>query len=166
MIAQFRAASAEDPCRDWPSEFVDELNRTGMNGRVGGQLVSETEILRVWHIRLAPGERLPFHRHVLDYFWTAVSPGRARSYYEGGLVREFTYEVGDTAHFTFGAGEYMLHNLVNIGETPLSFVTVEHKIGANAPFDIGSSILSAVVRRQAMAQQDGSSGLLEVRRTV
>lgn len=166
MIAQFRAASAEDPCREWPSEFVDELNRNRMNGRVGGQLVSETEILRVWHIRLAPGERLPFHRHVLDYFWTAVSPGRARSYYEGGLVREFTYEVGDTAHFTFGAGEYMLHNLVNIGETPLSFVTVEHKIGANAALDIGGSVPSAIVRGQGMAEQIGPSELSGVRQTV
>lgn len=132
--------AAEAPVADalaaWPPTLVEDLARNRANGRVGCELVSETAQLRVWHITLAPGERLPFHRHVLNYFWTAVSSGQARSYYEDGSVHDYTYDAGDTAHFTFASGESMLHNLVNIGETRLSFVAVEHKTGANAALDV------------------------------
>lgn len=133
-------AAAEAPVADahaaWPPTLVEDLACNQANGRVGCKLVSETALLRVWHITLAPGECLPFHRHVLDYFWTAVSPGRARSYYEDGSVHDYTYAAGDTAHFTFAPGEYMVHNLVNVGDARLSFVTVEHKTGANAALDV------------------------------
>lgn len=44
------------------------------------RLLSETDRVRVWEIRVAPGERIGFHRHVLDYFWAAVTPGRAQSW--------------------------------------------------------------------------------------
>ena len=37
-------------------------------------------------ITLQPGERLEFHRHVLDYFWTTTASGRARSTYPDGRV--------------------------------------------------------------------------------
>ena len=35
--------------------------------------------MRVWTIRLKPGERIGFHRHVLNYFWTAVTGGLGAS---------------------------------------------------------------------------------------
>ena len=49
-------------------------------------LVSESDRVRVWTIRLKPGERIGFHRHVLDYFWTARdwrarTPARARRHH-------------------------------------------------------------------------------------
>ena len=47
------------------------------NPCVGSTLLSENERTRVWIIRLAPGERIGFHRHVLDYFWTSVSAAAA-----------------------------------------------------------------------------------------
>jgi hypothetical protein len=42
-------------------------------------------------------------------------------------------------HFDFGPGEYLLHNLENIGETPRSFVTVEFCAGS-CPSDPASAI--------------------------
>ncbi|MFD4868630.1 hypothetical protein [Streptomyces sp. NPDC058412] len=49
------------------------------NGQAGGRLLGETDRVRVRvrvrEIRLAPGERLPAHRHVPDYFWTAATAG-------------------------------------------------------------------------------------------
>ena len=39
-------------------------------------------------VRLAPGERIGFHRHVLDYFWTAVSGGRGRQHIHDGTTVE------------------------------------------------------------------------------
>jgi hypothetical protein len=40
-------------------------------------------------------------------------------------VTEVDYEQGQTKRLTFGAGEYLLHDLENIGTTPLIFTTVE-----------------------------------------
>jgi beta-alanine degradation protein BauB len=120
----------------WSPDLVAELRAAGGNGRVGSRLVSETEDLRVWLLTLQPGERLPFHTHVLDYFWTATSAGRARSRYADGRVEEPSYDLGTTRHFTFGAGQSMTHDLENIGDRVLSFTTVEHKRGPNTPLPL------------------------------
>ena len=107
------------------------------NGMVGQRLLSETDSVRVWRIELAPGERVPFHTHVLNYFWTALGPGRSRSQFADGHVVETEYQTGTTKHFTYGPGEYMVHDLENIGDTTLAFTTVELKIGsANAPLSL------------------------------
>ncbi|MGW3465819.1 hypothetical protein ACWDE9_42550, partial [Streptomyces olivaceoviridis] len=75
-------------------------------------------------------------RHVLDYFWTAVNAGRSRQHTHDGTVREVSYSAGETRHFTFGPGEYLLHDIENIGDTDLVFTTVEHLDSANPPLDI------------------------------
>ncbi|WP_395661267.1 hypothetical protein [Aestuariivirga sp.] len=107
------------------------------HGMVGQRLLSETEAVRVWRIELQPGERVAFHTHVLDYFWTALSPGRSRSTAGDGRVVETSYETGTTRHYSFGPGERMVHDLENIGSTVLAFTTVELKLGsANAPLPL------------------------------
>ena len=107
------------------------------NGMVGQRLLSETEAVRVWRIDLKPGERVAFHTHVLNYFWTALSAGRSRSTLADGKRIETSYELGTTKHFTYGLGERMIHDLENIGDTDLSFTTVELKLGsANAPLPL------------------------------
>lgn len=111
------------------AEFEANLGR----GRVGTDLVSETERVRIWALRLQPGERIGFHTHVLDYFWTAITGGRARSQYADGRVAEVSYAPGDTQHHAYGPGEFMIHDLTNTGDTDLVFTTVEFKQGANAP---------------------------------
>src|SRR5215467_12393664 len=109
----------------WPSFIRDEFEANQNNGRVGTRLLSETDRVRVWEIRLAPGERIGFHRHVLDYFWTAVTPGRARLHKQDGSIVESTYAAGDTRHFVYGRGECKIHDLQNIGDRDLWFTTVE-----------------------------------------
>lgn len=117
----------------WTAAHREELEAGLRSGRVGSRLVSETERMRVWLIDLEPGDRLPFHTHVNDYFWTATSAGRARSRYLDGRVAEMAYAEGDTRHFVFGPGESMTHDLENIGDTALRFTTVEFLGGANQP---------------------------------
>ena len=110
------------------------------NGMVGQRLLSETDAVRVWRIELAPGERVAFHTHVLNYFWTALSSGRSRSTMGDGRMVETAYETGTTKHFTYAKGEKMVHDLENIGDTVLAFTTVELKIGsANAPLPLAIS---------------------------
>jgi nitrilase len=108
----------------------------GPGGRVGTRLLSEDGHARVWEIRLAPGERLPLHRHVLDYSWTCVSGGRATSRDADGAVSEVGYEPGETRSFVFGAGESMVHDLENAGDAELVFTTVEYLDSANAPLPL------------------------------
>ncbi|MDX3974119.1 hypothetical protein [Shinella sp.] len=125
-----------DTFETWPKALTEEFAANQRNGRVGGQLVSETDTLRIWHLHIPPGERLGFHRHVLNYFWTALTAGRARSHYGDGRIVEATYTAGDTKHFTFDEGQSMIHDLENIGEEPLVFVTVEFKQSANQPLSL------------------------------
>ena len=91
----------------WNAKLREELAKAGTNGNVGSRIVSESDRVRVWLLELAPGERLGFHTHVQDYFWTATSAGRARSRYGDGRVADMEYQIGDTAHFTFATGESM-----------------------------------------------------------
>ena len=120
----------------WPAAIVEDFRRNQLNGCVGTDLLSETERVRVWRIHLRPGERIGFHRHVLDYFWTAVTPGRARSHQQDGSTVEVSYEAGETRHMSYGPGEYRVHDLENIGDTDLIFTTVEFVQSVNQPLPI------------------------------
>ena len=121
----------------WPDVIRKEFEGNQYNGRVGTRLLSETDRVRVWEIRLAPGQRIEFHRHVLDYFWTAVTPGRAQSHAEDGTIVEAVYSAGETRHFTYGKGEHKIHDLENIGDADLWFTTVEFLDCVNAPLELG-----------------------------
>jgi beta-alanine degradation protein BauB len=124
----------------WPDTLKNEIQHNLDNGCVGSRLVSETDRLRVWHLTLQPGERIGFHRHVLDYFWTVMTDGSARSNYNDGRTTVTHYKAGDTRHYTYGAGEFMMHDLENIGSTTLVFTTVEHLGGANAPLELPAHV--------------------------
>jgi hypothetical protein len=134
------ATALLEPAGDWPPELQKEFRERQLSGCVGHILVSESGRVRVWSLRLRPGERLPFHRHVLDYFWTATTPGKARSRYPDGHTSEPEYEAGDTMHFTFASGEFMVHDLENIGSEDLCFTTVEFLDSANPPLEIPDAV--------------------------
>jgi quercetin dioxygenase-like cupin family protein len=121
---------------EWPAWLTEEFRRNQQNGRVGNTLVSETDRVRVWSIRLKPGERIGFHRHVLDYFWTAVTAGRAISHLEDGSTVQRTYAAGETCHESYGPGEYKIHDLENTGDADLVFTTVEFLDSANQPLPV------------------------------
>jgi beta-alanine degradation protein BauB len=121
----------------WPDWLKAEFAERAHDGNVGSRLLSQNSRVRVWEIRLAPGERWHAHRHVLDYFWTAVNAGRSRQHTFDGTTREVTYEAGETRHFHFGRGEYLLHDIENIGDTDLIFTTVEYLYIENSPLPVG-----------------------------
>lgn len=125
----------------WPEAIRQEFEREAKapNGCVGHTLVSETDKVRVWMIRLAPGERIGFHRHVLDYFWTAVTASRGRQHLMDGATVEYTYQPGETRHETYGPGEFKVHDLENIGTGEMVFLTVETLQSSNPPLPIPAS---------------------------
>jgi beta-alanine degradation protein BauB len=129
----------------WPPAIAAEFEREKQshNGCVGSALLSEDERVRVWIIRLAPGERIGFHRHVLDYFWTAVSGGKGRQHLMDGTTVEYTYRPGETRHETYGAGLYKVHDLENLGDQEMVFMTIEFLDSANKPLAIPDRVRAA-----------------------
>jgi beta-alanine degradation protein BauB len=120
-------------------EFASEAQRP--NGCVGSELLSETDKTRVWIIRLKPNERIGFHRHVLNYFWTAVTPCRGRQHLMDGTTVEYSYFAGETRHETYGAGEFKVHDLENLGDQDMIFMTVESIEGsANKPLPVPETV--------------------------
>jgi hypothetical protein len=131
------------PFAEWPPELRDELRTNSANPAVGTRLLLEDEVARHWEIRLAPGERIGFHRHVLDYVWTCVSGGAAVSHNGDGETRDVTYDVGETRRLSFGEGESMVHDLANAGDADLIFTTIEYLASANAPLPLSEARSSA-----------------------
>jgi hypothetical protein len=111
----------------WSEEVLADFRANAFNYNVGGQLLLEDDDIKVWEIRLAAGERLGAHRHVLDYFWTALTDGASVQHTDDGTTRSVSYRRGDTRRFTFRDGEYLLHDLCNTGSDELAFITVELK---------------------------------------
>jgi hypothetical protein len=122
----------------WTDELIEEFRVHAQDGHVGSRLLSEHTRVRVWEIRLAPGERWHAHRHVLDYFWTAVTSGRSMQHTHDGTTRAVEYTAGETRHFEFTHGEFLLHDIENVGEADLVFTTVEHLDSENEPLPIGT----------------------------
>jgi len=125
--------SRKDATEAWPPALREELEANRFNPCVGQVLLSETARVRVWSLSLQPGERFPFYRHQLDYFWAVLTDGRSRSHYHDGRVQERTYREGETQHLAFAAREYMIHDLENIGDTVLAYTMVEFMDSANPP---------------------------------
>ena len=127
---------------EWPDEIKAEFERENKqnNGCVGSELLSETDKVRVWIIRLKPGERIGFHRHVLNYFWTSVNGGRGRQHLMDGTTVEYTYVPGETRHETYALGQYKVHDLVNLGDKDMIFNTIEFLDSPNKALPIPDSV--------------------------
>lgn len=130
-----------DAPADWSPELRADFLASRGNGQVGSRLVSQTNRVRVWALRLAPGERIGFHTHVLDYFWTSVTGGAARSHYADGRTVDVVYTEGETQHLSFPAGQFMIHDLENTGSGDLVFTTVEFLDSANAPLPLPEAVM-------------------------
>jgi quercetin dioxygenase-like cupin family protein len=129
----------------WPPAIAAEFERErgNNNGCVGSMLLSDSDKVRVWMIHLAPGERIGFHRHVLDYFWTSVTGGRGRQHVHDGTTVEYTYQPGETRHETYGPGQFKVHDLENLGDKEMVFMTIEFLDSANKPLAIPDRVRAA-----------------------
>lgn len=121
---------------EWSDDLKKEFACNRLNGCVGNILLSESDRARIWKLKLNPGERVPVHCHVLDYFWIAETAGRVRSHFSDGRVSDKSYQEGDIRHFKFGLGDYILHDLKNTGDSNLVFTVVEFLDSANSPLKI------------------------------
>ncbi len=115
---------SEGSFEHWPPELREELESHAHNERVGQTVRFEDGHVRLWSIILEPGQRFPFHRHARDYTWTALSSGTAVTRYGTGDAYRVAYVRGDL-DFHHNEGGDFIHDLENVGDTVLEFVTLE-----------------------------------------
>ena len=108
-----------------PESYAAELLGAPDNRDVGTHLWFENEAIRVWEVRLKPGERGPFHAHTRRYFWTVVDAGLGRQRSKDGSMITREYSVGDTSYSEHSPDEPMIHDFENVGDTVIRFITVE-----------------------------------------
>ena len=108
-----------------PVDFADELDAAPSNLEVGTTVWFENDRIRVWEILLQPGERGAFHSHVTNYFWTVVEGSRGLQRFADGTFVVRDYLVGETKYLEHTPATALIHDLENVGDTTLRFVTVE-----------------------------------------
>jgi mannose-6-phosphate isomerase-like protein (cupin superfamily) len=110
-----------------PAEFADELAAAPDNHELGTSLWFENDHVRIFEVRLEPGERGPFHVHDHTYFWTVVEAGRGLQRFADGTFVVRDYALGETRYLVHSLEDSLVHDLENVGESTLRFVTVELK---------------------------------------
>jgi hypothetical protein len=109
------------------SAFADELATARDNHDIGTALWLDNDHVRIFESRLEPGERGAFHIHDRTYFWTVVDAGRGLQRFADGRCVTHNYHVGETKYLVHSPEDALIHDLENVGETTLRFVTVELK---------------------------------------
>ena len=69
-----------------------------------------------------------------------VSGGRGRQHVHDGTTVDYTYQPGETRHETYGKGEFKVHDLENLGDREMVFMTVEFKDSANKPMPLPEGV--------------------------
>ena len=108
-------------------DFAEELAAAPANREIGTSLWFENDHVRVYEIRLDPGQRGPFHVHDATYFWTVVEPGRGLQRFDDGTLVVRDYAQGETKYLANSPDDPLVHDLENVGDSILRFVTVELK---------------------------------------
>ncbi len=124
---QDTAARGEERGTFAVDEFAQELAAAPMNREIGTSLWFENDHVRVFEVRLAPGQRGPFHVHDATYFWTVVEQGRGLQRFVDGTFVVRDYALGETKYLVHSPDDPLVHDLENVGPSTLRFVTVELK---------------------------------------
>jgi len=121
-----RDDASRDERGSFPLEaFAEELAGARLNREIGTSLWFANDHIRVFEVRLEPGERGPFHVHDRTYFWTVVEPGRGLQRSDDGTFVVRDYPLGETRYLEPTDTAPLVHDLENVGDTVLRFVTVE-----------------------------------------
>ena len=95
-------------------------------GNVATKLLFENELVRVWEMRLAPGERSDRHRHDLPYLMCIVEGSRIDAEIEGVGNVEIPVQPGSVFFVPPGSTE----TAINPGGQPFREILIELKDGA------------------------------------
>ena len=98
-------------------------------GPIGTEVVFENDRVRIWEMRLAPGERSAIHRHDLDYMLVLLEGDRIAAEPEPDTEGSFNEYL--EADVVPGAVVYIerggVETAVNVGNEPYREVIIELK---------------------------------------
>lgn len=102
---------------------------TGVTGGVGTRLLFENDRVRIWEVRLAPGERGELHRHEFDHVLVQIAGDRVAVEPDpstaGPYIQYFEGDIGPgLAVFVPKGG---VETAVNVGTQPYHEIVVELK---------------------------------------
>ena len=136
-----KAAEKKDKSQ-WPAEIAAEFERESKESEPLRRLdaaVGERAHAGVDDpARARRAHRLPPARAGL--FLDSVTGGRGRQHVHDGTTVEYTYQPGETRHETYGKGEFKVHDLENLGDREMIFMTVEFQDSANKPMPLPASV--------------------------
>jgi hypothetical protein len=99
--------------------------------RVGSKLLFENERVRVWELRLAPGQREALHEHKHDYVMIQLEGDKVAGEFEpdsGGPWGGESYVEGEVANgLVIFAGKGGRERAHNVGNVPFYEIIVELK---------------------------------------
>jgi quercetin dioxygenase-like cupin family protein len=98
--------------------------------QVGTKLLFENDRVRVWEMRLKPGESSARHVHHNDYLFVTLSPATLTLYPEHGTPETSQAKPSEVEYTEVGTG--ITHRLTNSGDTEHWEILVELKGGSRA----------------------------------
>jgi hypothetical protein len=98
-------------------------------GDVATNVIFENDKVRIWEMRLGPGESSAVHRHDLDYILVQVDGDKIKGVFEPDTAGEYSGEVeadvvpGQVIYLTKGG----IETAVNSGTKPYYEILIELK---------------------------------------
>lgn len=92
-------------------------------GPIGDKILFENEFVRIWSVKLDPGQRQAWHQHHLPYVIVPMTEGKNVMYFEDGRAKETNETIGGVLWREAGAP----HELLNISDWQYRNVLIEIK---------------------------------------
>jgi predicted metal-dependent enzyme (double-stranded beta helix superfamily) len=100
-----------------------------VSSQVGTTLLFENDRVRVWDLRLEPGQSTGLHRHTNDYLYVVIGGGTLQALDADGHPKRPPERMDDGAVRFRTLDGQDVHEAVNVGETPWRNIIVELKHG-------------------------------------
>ena len=98
-----------------------------VSDQIGSKLLYENDRVRVWDLRLAPGESTGKHRHENDYLYVVIGDGELQAVDADGTKGDpRPMKDGDVRWRDLG-GQDDVHEAINTGPSPWRNIIVELK---------------------------------------
>lgn len=112
------------------------INDQTISPDVGTRLLFENDRVRVWDLRLEPGESTGLHRHETDFLYVVIGDGELQSAFPDGTTDPPRQMQDGDVRFREVDGE-SIHAAVNTGDKPWRNIVVELKDSpAEKPKDV------------------------------
>jgi quercetin dioxygenase-like cupin family protein len=105
---------------------MNTLNRREISQDVGTRLLFENDRVRVWDLRLAPGESTGLHRHTTDFLYVVIGDGTLQTVFPDG-TREPPRDMRDGDVRFRDVADETVHAAANVGDSPWRNIVVELK---------------------------------------